>query len=291
MYKIRQFIIYLKFTVMKSTIHELQLKLTTMSKKSILLFLFTAFIFATKQTHAQIRKTARANKQGKRGVGRRLENQGENPIPRLQSDALLEEIRKWKRRIDEGNVESSVTDKIVQALQRAEDLLHQGPGRGELNRSHKDKQSSDVDLQNVVKAKRSRDKAIRSRTSSSSSAEGSARRTNVIRVKPLLDQKSAKLKVGDKVKTTTERFGKAYAVGKPKFTFGTVKKVKGSLVSILWEGELRRMNVKAHHLVRVKGASIIMATKSRGKFACPTYKMAPEGNEKDWIKIKGSSTR
>jgi hypothetical protein len=39
------------------------------------------------------------------------EHQGENPIPRLQSDALLEEIRKWKRKIDEGSEESSVTEK------------------------------------------------------------------------------------------------------------------------------------------------------------------------------------
>ncbi len=53
-------------------------------------------------------------------------------------------------------------------------------------------------------------------------------------------------------------------------------------MSILWEGELRRMNAKAHHLVRVKGASIMMATKNRGKFPCPTYNVVPEGAEIDW---------
>ena len=41
---------------MKSTTHELQLKLTAMSKKSILLFLFAATLFTTKQAHAQLRK-------------------------------------------------------------------------------------------------------------------------------------------------------------------------------------------------------------------------------------------
>ncbi len=134
----------------------------------------------------------------------------------------------------------------------------------------------------MVKTRRNRDKALTKINGDSSPTERRVRPTNVIRVKPLLDQRNVKLKVGDKVKTSTERFGKAWAVGRPKFTFGVVKKVKGDLVSILWEGELRRMNAKAHHLVRVKGASIMMATKSRGKFACPTYNVVSEGAEIDW---------
>ena len=210
-------------------------------------------------------------------------HQGENPIRQLKNDALLEEIRNWKKNINKRNEEGSLTEKIVQALQRAEDLLRDGPRRGELKKRDQGKQASDVDLQNVVKARRNRDKALKKKVGDSSSTVRVARSTNVIRVKPSPDQKNGKLKVGDKVKTSTERFGKEWAVGRPKFTFGVVKKIKGDLVSILWEGELRRMNAKAHHLVRVKGASIMMATKSRGRFACPTYNVVSEDEPVDWL--------
>ena len=118
-----------------------------------------------------------------------------------------------------------------------------------MKRGRHAKQPSDVDLQNVVKSRRNRDKALKKKVGDSSSTERAVRSTNVIRVKPSPDQKNVKLKVGDKVKTSTERFGKEWAVGRPKFTFGVVKKIKGDLVSILWEGELRRMNAKAHHLL------------------------------------------
>ncbi len=113
-------------------------------------------------------------------------HQGENPIRQLKNDALLEEIQNWKTKINKRNEEASLTEKIVQALQRAEDLLRDGPRRGELKRSSKGKQSSDVDLQNVVKARRNRDKALRSQDEYPSSTESSAKRTNVIRVKPYL---------------------------------------------------------------------------------------------------------
>ncbi len=140
----------------------------------------------------------------------------------MKKDALQEEIQNWKKKINKQNQEASITEKIVQALQRAEDLLREGPKRGELKRSDKGKQSSDIDLQNVVKVRRNRDKALRNQNEYSSSTERSAKRTNVIKVKPILNHKNVKLKVGDKVKTSTERFGKAWAVGRPKFTFGVV---------------------------------------------------------------------
>ena len=209
--------------------------------------------------------------------------QGENPIRQLKNDALLEEIQNWKNKIIKRKQEPSLTEQIVKALERTEDLLRGAPQRGELKRGRHAKQPSDVDLQNVVKSRRNRDKALKKKVGDSSSTVRVARSTNVIRVKPSPDQKNGKLKVGDKVKTSTERFGKEWAVGRPKFTFGVVKKIKEDLVSILWEGELRRMNAKAHHLVRVKGASIMMATKSRGRFACPTYNVVSEDEPVDWL--------
>ncbi len=44
------------------------------------------------------------------------------------------------------------------------------------------------------------------------------------------------LKQGDTVKTFTLRFGRAYALGRPAFTYGKVMQVKGKLISVLCEG-------------------------------------------------------
>ncbi len=94
---------------------------------------------------------------------------------------------------------------------------------------------------------------------------------NVIRLQ------AGKLKVGDQVKTATERFGEQYAEGKPKYTFGIVKKIKGQLVAIQWEGEKRMMmNANMAHLVRVKGASVMFAGANGKDLALPTYAEAPD---------------
>jgi hypothetical protein len=92
--------------------------------------------------------------------------------------------------------------------------------------------------------------------------------TNVINL-----QKGS-LAIGDKVKTSTTRFGKEYALGKPKYTYGIVKKIKGKLASILWEGEKRGMNSKVSHLTRIPGASFMMIAEDGEHFAVPTYEVA-----------------
>jgi hypothetical protein len=93
---------------------------------------------------------------------------------------------------------------------------------------------------------------------------------NVIRVQ------IGKLKVGDQVKTATERFGEQYAEGKPKYTFGEVKKIKGQLAAIQWQREKRRMNADVAHLVRVKGASLMFVGNDGLDLALPTYSLAPD---------------
>ena len=93
---------------------------------------------------------------------------------------------------------------------------------------------------------------------------------------------TGRLAVGDKVKTSTKRFGDEYAVGKPEFTFGVVKKIKGKLASILWEGEKRGMNSKVSHLIRVAGTSIMMAAEDGEHFAVATYKIENEDAEQHW---------
>ena len=55
--------------------------------------------------------------------------------------------------------------------------------------------------------------------------------------KNTINLQSGMLKQGDRVKTATLRFGQAYALGKPEFTYGKVMKVRGKRISVLWEGE------------------------------------------------------
>jgi hypothetical protein len=53
-------------------------------------------------------------------------------IERLSIDGLLEEIRKWKYNASSGN-DGSTTDKIIKALNKAEDeISNEAPKRGEL---------------------------------------------------------------------------------------------------------------------------------------------------------------
>jgi hypothetical protein len=90
------------------------------------------------------------------------------------------------------------------------------------------------------------------------------------------------LNIGDSVKTLTKRFGKDYALGKPKFTFGIVKRIKGKLVSILWEGERRRMDSIATHLIKVDGASIMLLSDDGEQMALPMYRCAETPEEEEW---------
>jgi hypothetical protein len=110
--------------------------------------------------------------------------------------------------------------------------------------------------------------------------------TNVIKL-----QKGS-LAVGDKVKTSTKRFGKEYAIGKPEYTYGIiVKKIKGNLASILWEGEKRGMNSKVSHLIRIPGNSIMMIAEDGENFAVPTYEIADEeaSHQRDEKDLHGQS--
>ena len=104
-------------------------------------------------------------------------------------------FRIGKNKIIKRKQEPSLTEQIVKALERTEDLLRGAPQQGESKRGRQAKQPSDVDLQNVVKSRRNRDKALKRKDRDSSSTVRKVRSDNVIRVKPLLDQKNVKLKV------------------------------------------------------------------------------------------------
>jgi hypothetical protein len=61
-----------------------------------------------------------------------------------------------------------------------------------------------------------------------------------------------------------------------------VKKMKGKLVSILWEGEKRGMDSKITHLIKVDGESIMLIADDGEELALPTYRCAETPEEQDW---------
>jgi hypothetical protein len=192
-----------------------------------------------------------------------------------QHDNLMEEVRKWKACVENGADGSTRTDSIVKALRKVEEVIgNQAPKRGELKKKGKTAHTrSGIDQKNITAAGKKR-RVLEKETKDVWDLK--TKTTNVIKL-----QKGV-LNIGDSVKTLTKRFGKDYALGKPKFTFGIVKKMKGKLVSILWEGERRSMNSKATHLIKVDGASIMLMSDDGEQMALPMYRCAETPEEEDW---------
>ena len=137
----------------------------------------------------------------------------------------MEEISKWKRSISDGSSETTTTERIIRALSKVEEAVgSHAPEAGELKKTSKQmKPSSGIELKNVTATTRERSKP---EIGIKDVHKMKSKTTNVINL-----QKGS-LAIGDKVKTSTTRFGKEYALGKPKYTYCIVKKINGKLASI-----------------------------------------------------------
>jgi len=125
-----------------------------------------------------------------------------------------------------------------------EAIGNHAPEAGELKKKFKlGKASVGIDSKNITAAARNRKKP---ELKIKDVHKMKLKSTNVIKLQ------NGRLAIGDEVKTSTTRFGDEYALGKPEFTFGVVKKIKGKLASILWEGEKRGMNSKVSHQRRCR---------------------------------------
>jgi hypothetical protein len=63
---------------------------------------------------------------------------------------------------------------------------------------------------------------------------------------PWFSLERSKIDVGDRVKIKTLKFGKAYAVGLPTFTYGYVKGKKSDRFEVLWDAGDTMMTHKRH---------------------------------------------
>jgi hypothetical protein len=159
---------------------------------------------------------------------------------RLKINDFLEAMGIWRNRVKKGEADVDQTKRIVEAIKLAEDPLYvQTPKRKGMKSKRKVKLPDDVNEQNVVSKRRI--KKMRS-------AEK--------KIDKIEESKSAKSKhifeIGQRVKIRTVKFGEDYAIGKPRYTHGTVKKIHNNVVHVLWDGSKRREISHAIHLIKSK---------------------------------------
>jgi hypothetical protein len=117
---------------------------------------------------------------------------------------MMEEISEWKSSISNASSETTTKEKIIRALTNVEEAIgNHAPEAGELKKKLKQmKPRSGIESKNVTATARERRKP---EIGIKDIHKMNSKTTNVIKL-----QKGS-LEVGDKVKTSTTRFGKEYA--------------------------------------------------------------------------------
>ena len=164
------------------------------------------------------------------------ENQGEKTTTHVPEHAVfnkdlwLDKLKELRESINLRFDKEGKVDRIVKALRKAEEeALNEAPARGGIKKKA-GKLKEGIAIKNIVGTKRR--KIFREGETNSSDKRTTKRRIDV----------------GDRVKIQTKKFGKAYAVGLPIYTYGYVREKKGDLYEVIWDaGDV----MKAHkrHLI------------------------------------------
>jgi hypothetical protein len=170
------------------------------------------------------------------------QDSGENfdsPINSKSSkNLLLEEIQRFKNKTKE----TTLTESILDVLKGLDDKMSSQKPLIRLNKSSKDK-SGDVDSKNIALGKRRR------------MSKKSKSKLSPAKAKVLVKMTVPALKVNDRVKIRTCKFGVVYAKGKPEFTHGTIVSIdEGKIADVKWDlvdGESIAMSPHLKHLQRV----------------------------------------
>jgi hypothetical protein len=147
----------------------------------------------------------------------------EIPDPlKLKRDLLLEEIEKFKKRIGEQNL----TDRIIKALGVvAEEATNLAPGRNSLRKKDQVVNSPQRALGKRKKAKVSISQNV---------IQTDNKKSRLLKVKIVVPN----LKVNDRVKIRTFRFGKEYARGRPRYTYGNIVSLDGGkVIDVRWDND------------------------------------------------------
>ena len=163
------------------------------------------------------------------------ENFDSPEILKSNRNLLLEEIKRFKNKTKE----TTLTESILNALKG---LPSRGP-LSQLKKSSKD-ESGNVDSKNIALGKRRRKLTKKSKSKLSPS-----------KTKITMKVAVPALKVNDRVKIKTCKFGVVYANGKPEFTYGSIVSIdKGKIADVKWDladGESIAMSPHIKHLQRI----------------------------------------
>ncbi len=174
---------------------------------------------------------------------------------KIQRDLLLEDIARRKT----SQLDDTLSESILKVIQKVDREKCDAPTRQMLKRQSKPKS---INTDNVVEAKRMRKEIVSEKIINMKSK--ASMETKHLKPKPLPRVKKAPPKhdPGDRVKILTTRFGKGYAKGKPKWTWGKVESVgKDKIVDVRWdssEGQGEVMKAHLVHLVKVSPIIVMM---------------------------------
>jgi hypothetical protein len=169
---------------------------------------------------------------------------------KYNKDRMLEEIEKFKQKLGEENL----TARIIKALKIIEDeSTNQAPGRNSLRK----KKNRDEGVVQATLGKRIRKARVSITQSIGSKSRRKSRLLKLNIAVPVLE-------AGDRVKIKTFRFGKAYARGRPMFTYGYIVSMDGGkVIDVKWdndEGDGEVMKTKLSDLQRVSPVLKIVST-------------------------------
>jgi len=181
------------------------------------------------------------------------ENQGENSKPQvlghigLDKDLMLDKIKEMRETINKHYDKNGRVEAIVKALKRVEEeTLNDAPRRGSIKKKNKLTKITNVSKDNIISKKR-RTKKESSEPGGVTDGEPLSNDDN--KADPgMVNKKKKEIKINDKVKIRTAKFGVAYARGRPEFTFGKVLKISGKLYDVLWEDDVI-MKTHVRHLI------------------------------------------
>jgi hypothetical protein len=169
---------------------------------------------------------------------------------KFNGDRLLEDIRRMKSRLGKG----SLSESILEAIRNVEDKVGSAVlTRGNLKRRKKPKSKVSLDPDNILSSKRQRKRAVKNLQEK---PDPKPKKTVMVKAQVTVPA----LKADDRVKIRTECFGKDYAVGRQKYTYGRVVSVNGKIVDVQWDNAKGGGGVRMDaRLSQLKRANPIMA--------------------------------
>jgi hypothetical protein len=155
-------------------------------------------------------------------------------------DLLQDKIKQLRESINKHYDKYGRVEAIVKALRKAEDEANNiADRRNILKKRSTSKDGQSVSKSNILNGRRRKIDVLEPGGARGINTEEPTRPDNT-------KKRKTKIDIGDRVKIKTKAFGKAYAVGKPMFTYGYVQAKKGDLYNVEWDAGDSMLTHKRH---------------------------------------------